>query len=67
LFLRRGDEIVALSAVARRGMTLLERALADQRVRVGDRIAVEHRGWKETADGERRYRDVHLDVLVRAS
>jgi hypothetical protein len=66
LFLRSGNEVVAFSATANRGWTVLERALADQRVRVGDKIAVEFRGWKETTDGERRYRDVRLEVLGRA-
>jgi hypothetical protein len=67
LFLKVGDEIVAFPAVGRRGWTVLETALADKRVHVDDRIAVEFRGWRETADGERRYRDVRLEVLGRAS
>jgi hypothetical protein len=67
LFVRRGEEVVAFPAVARRGWTVLEKALADQRVRVGDEVGITFRGWRQTADGERRYRYATLEVLGRAS
>jgi len=64
LFLQtEAGETICLPATARVGWAVLERALLRERVALGDRIAVRFREWRQTADGERRYRDVDLMVL----
>jgi hypothetical protein len=64
MFLRTdAGEVVSIAATAKRGWSVLERALRSEQVRVGDRVAVEFRGWRVTADQERRYRDVRVIVL----
>jgi hypothetical protein len=64
LFIRPdGGDTVSIAATAKRGWSVLERALKSERVRVGDRILVEFRGWRQTLDQERRYRDVKVMVL----
>jgi hypothetical protein len=66
LFLRLDDgQVVSIAAVARRGWSVLERALKREHVRLGDRILVDFRGWRQTLDQERRYRDVDAIVLDR--
>jgi hypothetical protein len=66
LFLRTDDgEVLSIAVAAKRGWSVLEWALKRERVRVGDRITVEFLGWRQTADKERRYRDVDVTVLDR--
>jgi hypothetical protein len=66
LFLRldRG-EIVCLPATSRAGWAVLERGLLRERIVPGDRIAIRFREWRQTSDGERRYRNVDVMVLDR--
>jgi len=46
ILLRQGSGCeLSIAATARRGHTVLERELERQRVRVGDRLRVEFRGW----------------------
>ena len=56
---------LALPAVARRGWTLLERALVEQEVALGDSVEIVFAGWRESSAG-RRYRLVRVEVLARA-
>jgi hypothetical protein len=64
LFIRRDDgQVVSLAAAARRGWSVFENALKG--VLVGDRIYVKFDGWRQTADGERRYRNIRVTVLER--
>lgn len=56
---------LALPATADRGWTLLERALRDQAVELGDRVRIVFVGWRESREG-RRYRLVQIDVLERS-
>jgi hypothetical protein len=58
-----GGEIVCLPATSRAGWAVLERALSGERVVPGDRVAIRFREWRQTADGDRRYRNVELMVL----
>jgi hypothetical protein len=64
IFLRTdAGEEVCLPATGRAGWAVLERTLLAEKVAIGDRIAIRFRGWRETADGERRYRDCEVMVL----
>jgi hypothetical protein len=64
LFIRTNDgKVRAIAAAAKRGWSVLERALKSEEVAVGDRIYVEFHGWRWTLNGERRYRDVRVIVL----
>jgi hypothetical protein len=56
---------LALAATAKRGWSVLERALIEQLVGVGDRIELRFCGWRESREG-RRYRLVRVAVLARA-
>jgi hypothetical protein len=56
-------EAICFPATARAGWAVLERALIRERVAPGDRVAIRFREWRQTADGERRYRDVDVMVL----
>ena len=58
LRLNTGD-VVGIPATAKRGWTVLERSLAG--VQVGDTVEISFLGWRETADGDRRYRNVRVD------
>ena len=67
LFLRRDDgTIVCIAATARRGWSVLEKALVDDAVCEGDKVQVTFDGWRRTRDKERVYRSVHLMILERA-
>lgn len=64
LFIRTDSgEVVSIAAAAKRGWSVLERALKCQNVQVGDRINVTYFGWRQTADGDRRYRNVGVIVV----
>jgi hypothetical protein len=64
LFVRTDSgDVICLPATARAGWAVLERALIREGVAQGDRIAVRFRAWRETKDGERRYRDVDVMIL----
>jgi hypothetical protein len=68
LFLRTdAGETISIPAAARRGWSVVERTLTDQQVRVGDEVAITFVGWRQTADGERQYRNVRLKILERAA
>jgi len=64
LFLGTKNGVLAIAATAGRGHTVLERELA--KVRPGDYVTIEFAGWRETLDGERSYRDYHLNAQERA-
>jgi len=62
LFVRRDDNsTIGFPATAKTGHTLLERALREQQVHVGDHIVVRYFGKRTTADGERSYRFYRVD------
>ena len=56
-------EAICVPATSRAGWAVLERGLLRERVAPGDRVAIRFREWRQTADGERRYRNVELMVL----
>jgi hypothetical protein len=56
LFLETADGVLALPATAKRGHTLLDRAIQTKDIQPGDHVEVEFYGWSETQNGERRYR-----------
>jgi hypothetical protein len=56
LFLRTATETVAIPATGKRGQTVLERELAEKRVRVGDHITIVYLGKRQTLNGKRIYR-----------
>ena len=62
LFLEVDGELISIPAVARRGHTVLERLLLDERVAVGDCITIIFLGWRRTLDEQREYRAYELEV-----
>jgi len=66
LFVETAGGYLAVPATAKAGWTLLERALAQQQVDVGDVISITYAGMRPTIDDERTYRDVRLEIVARA-
>jgi len=62
LFLATVRGTVSIPATANKGHSVLARLLDDERVAVGDRVAVTYMGKRPTADGEREYRHYRLEV-----
>lgn len=60
LFLDTSAGVIGIHATAKRGHTLLERAL--EGFQVGDRIRIVFHGMRTTADGGRSYR--HYEVMA---
>ena len=56
LFLETDDGVVAISATAKKGHTVLERKLQQHSIGPGDEIEITYRGMCRTQDGEREYR-----------
>ncbi len=60
VFIATPEDVVGLHATAKTGHTVLEREL--EHVRPGDRVTITNHGWRDTADGERSYRDYMVEV-----
>lgn len=57
LFLRlANDAVVGIPATAAKGHAVLEHSLREKCIGVGEQVAVTFTGWRETRDGERKYR-----------
>lgn len=57
-----GSVTYSLPSTAKLGHTVLERELDRLCVQVGDHVSIAYLGWRETKDGERRYRAYRMEV-----
>lgn len=62
LFLRTSTGVVSIPASPKKGSTVLSKQLDAQNITTGDRITIILHGWRQTVDGERRYRDYEVRV-----